>query len=62
MCINSSYDLVDPHPSAPLDDMRNLEGRIWLYDDGTFGFGFTGSNSIIDLRHVSLDGCIVDTS
>ena len=62
MCINSSYDLVDPHPSAPLDDTRNLEGRIWLYEDGTFGFGFTGSYSIIDLSHVSLDGCIVGTS
>ncbi|KAM0900375.1 hypothetical protein ACQ4PT_020683 [Festuca glaucescens] len=62
MCINSSYNLVDSHPTAPLDDTRNLEGRIWLYEDGTFGFGFAGSNSIIDLRHVSLDGCIVDTS
>lgn len=63
MCINSSYDLVDPHLSpAPIEDTRNLEGRIWLYEDGTFGFGFGGSNSIIDLRHVSLDGCIVDTS
>ncbi|CAM0949781.1 unnamed protein product [Alopecurus aequalis] len=62
MCINSSYDLVDPDLSALFEDTRNLEGRIWLYEDGTFGFGFTGSNSIIDLRHVSLDGCIVDTS
>lgn len=58
LCINSSYDVVDPHLSAPLDDTRNVEGRIWLYEDGTFGFGFIGTNSVIDLRHVSLDGCI----
>jgi hypothetical protein len=29
-----------------------VEGRIWLYEDGTFGFGFVGSNLIIDMRHV----------
>uniref|UniRef100_J3NDQ1 Uncharacterized protein n=2 Tax=Oryza brachyantha TaxID=4533 RepID=J3NDQ1_ORYBR len=60
LCINSSYDVVDPHLSAHLDDRRNVEGRIWLYEDGTFGFGFNGSNSIIDLKHVSSDGCILD--
>ncbi|KAG8093201.1 hypothetical protein GUJ93_ZPchr0012g20641 [Zizania palustris] len=60
LCINSSYD-VDPHLSASLYDMRNVEGRIWLYEDGTFGFGFSGSNSIIDLKHVSSDGCTIDT-
>uniref|UniRef100_A0A0D9XZR8 F-box domain-containing protein n=1 Tax=Leersia perrieri TaxID=77586 RepID=A0A0D9XZR8_9ORYZ len=60
LCIHSSYDVVDPHLSAPLDDMRNVEGRIWLYEDGTFGFGFAGSNSIIDLKHVSSNGCILD--
>ncbi|VAI28814.1 unnamed protein product [Triticum turgidum subsp. durum] len=62
LCINSSFDLVHPHLLAPFDDTRNVEGRIWLYEDGTFGFGFTGSNSIIDLKHVSMDGCIIDTS
>jgi hypothetical protein len=61
LCINSSYDVVDPHLSTPLDDGRCMEGRIWLYEDGTFGFGFVGSNSIIDLRHVSSAGCILDT-
>uniref|UniRef100_A0A0E0MMW0 F-box domain-containing protein n=1 Tax=Oryza punctata TaxID=4537 RepID=A0A0E0MMW0_ORYPU len=60
LCINSSYDVVNLHLSAPLDDMRNVEGRIWLYEDRTFGFGFSGSNSIIDLKHVSSDGCILD--
>ncbi|KAL5205709.1 hypothetical protein ABZP36_033918 [Zizania latifolia] len=60
LCINSSYNVVDHHLSAPLDDMRSVEGRIWLYEDGTFGFGFSGSNSIIDLKHVSSDGCIID--
>jgi hypothetical protein len=31
---------------------ESVEGRIWLYEDGTFGFGFVGSNLIIDMRHV----------
>ncbi|KAJ1265516.1 hypothetical protein BS78_08G081900 [Paspalum vaginatum] len=62
LCINASYDVVDPHLSTPLENGRNLEGRIWLYEDGTFGFGFVGSHSIIDLRHVSSAGCILDTS
>ncbi|KAK8458387.1 hypothetical protein SEVIR_3G368700v4 [Setaria viridis] len=61
LCINSSHDVVDPHLSTPLDDARSVEGRIWLYEDGTFGFGFIGSNSVIDLRHVSSAGCILDT-
>jgi len=61
LCINSSYDVVNPHLSTPLDDGRSVEGRIWLYEDGTFSFGFIGSNSIIDLRHVSSAGCILDT-
>ncbi|TVU50062.1 hypothetical protein EJB05_01417, partial [Eragrostis curvula] len=61
LCMNSSYDVVDPHLSTALDDTRNVEGRIWLYQDGTFGFGFVGSNSVIDLRNVSSAGCILDT-
>ncbi|KAL6842181.1 hypothetical protein ACP4OV_028160 [Aristida adscensionis] len=61
LCINSSFNVVDPHLSTPLDDARNVEGRIWLYEDGTFGFGFVGTNSVIDLRHVSSAGCILDT-
>ncbi|CAN6351845.1 unnamed protein product [Urochloa humidicola] len=61
LCINSSHDVVDPHLSTPLDDARSVEGRIWLYEDGTFGFGFVGSDSVIDLRHVSSAGCILDT-
>ncbi|CAL5093383.1 unnamed protein product [Urochloa decumbens] len=61
LCINSSHDVVDPHLSTPLDDARSVDGRIWLYEDGTFGFGFVGSDSVIDLRHASSAGCILDT-
>ncbi|PAN21143.1 hypothetical protein PAHAL_3G444900 [Panicum hallii] len=61
LCINSSHDVVDPQLSTPLDDARSVEGRIWLYEDGTFGFGFVGTNSVIDLRHVSSAGCVLDT-
>ncbi|XP_062201929.1 F-box protein At3g12350-like [Phragmites australis] len=60
LCMHSSYDVVDPHLSTPFD-ARNVEGRIWLYEDGTFGFGFVGSNSIIELRNVSSASCILDT-
>jgi len=61
LCINSSHDVVDPQLPIPLDDARSVEGRIWLYEDGTFGFGFVGTNSVIDLRHVSSAGCVLDT-
>ncbi|CAN6329209.1 unnamed protein product [Urochloa humidicola] len=61
LCIGSSHDVADPHLLTPLDDARSVEGRIWLYEDGTFGFGFVGSDSVIDLRHVSSAGCILDT-
>jgi hypothetical protein len=61
LCMSSSYGIAEPHLSTPLDDARNVEGRIWLYQDGTFGFGFVGGNSIIDLRHISSAGCVLDT-
>ncbi|XP_010938995.1 F-box protein At3g12350 isoform X2 [Elaeis guineensis] len=56
LCINSSYDLVIPDLSGSSGDPRNVEGRIWEYEDGTFGFGFLRNNFIIDLKHITLDG------
>ncbi|KAK1324064.1 F-box protein [Acorus calamus] len=59
--INSSYDLVIPDLSGTATDPRNVEGRIWQYKDGTFGFGFLRNNDIVDLKHIVLDGCLLDT-
>ncbi|KAG6515096.1 F-box protein At3g12350-like [Zingiber officinale] len=60
LCINSSYDLVIPGLSASSGDPRNVEGRIWEYDDGTFGFGFLRNNYIIDLKHIAVNEFLLD--
>ncbi|KAL4604257.1 hypothetical protein ACB092_10G179600 [Castanea dentata] len=59
--INSSYDLVIPDLAESTTNPRNVEGRIWQYISGTFGFGFLRDNFIIDLKHVSQNGCVLDT-
>ncbi|PKA58177.1 F-box protein [Apostasia shenzhenica] len=61
MCINSSYDLVLPDLVGSSGDPRNVEGRIWEYEDGTFGFGFLRNNFIVDLKHITQDGYLLDT-
>lgn len=58
--INSSFDLVIPHLSGTTANPQGVEGRIWQYGDGTFGFGFLRDNFIVDLRHVSKNGCLLD--
>lgn len=60
LCINSSYDLVIPGLSASSGDPINVEGRIWEYDDGTFGFGFLRNNHIIGLKHIAVNGFLLD--
>ncbi|WOK92362.1 hypothetical protein Cni_G01053 [Canna indica] len=60
LCINSSYDLVIPSMSGSSGDPRNVEGRIWEYEDGTFGFGFLRNNYVIDLKHITLNGSLLD--
>jgi hypothetical protein len=57
--INSSYDLVIPD-LAGTTNPRSAEGRIWQYQDGTFGFGFVRDNFVIDMKNIVRDGCIVD--
>nr|CAD1822646.1 unnamed protein product [Ananas comosus var. bracteatus] len=61
LCINSSYDLVIPDLSGDSGNFRNVEGRIWEYEDKTFGFGFLRNNFIIDLKPIAMDGRILDT-
>lgn len=59
--INSSYDLVLPGLVGPTTvNPHQVEGRIWQYGDGTFGFGFLRDNHIIDLKHIAVDGCLLD--
>ncbi|XP_051150052.1 F-box protein At3g12350 [Andrographis paniculata] len=57
--INSSYDLVIP--GATLDPQQ-VEGRIWQYQNGTFGFGFLRDSYIIDLRRISENGRLLDAA
>ncbi|KAJ0086145.1 hypothetical protein Patl1_08810 [Pistacia atlantica] len=61
MHINSSYDLVIRDSAGTFANPRQGEGRIWHYRNGTFGFGFFWDNFIIDLKHMVLDGCLLDT-
>ena len=58
--INSSYDLVIPNLAGASADPRHVEGRIWQYRNGAFGFGFLRNNYIIDLKHIAQNGCILD--
>ncbi|MED6188737.1 hypothetical protein PIB30_088788 [Stylosanthes scabra] len=57
--INSSYDLVIPDVGGTVNP-RSAEGRIWQYQNDTFGFGFLCDNFVIDMKHIFRDGCIVD--
>ncbi|KAL5988234.1 hypothetical protein ACLOJK_035997 [Asimina triloba] len=60
LCINSSYDLVLHDLTNSSADHRLVEGRIWQYPDGTFGFGFLRNNLIIDMKHIAQDGQLLD--
>ncbi|KAL1220358.1 F-box protein [Cardamine amara subsp. amara] len=56
--MNSSYDLVLPGEAG---NGSRGEGRVWLYENGTFGFGFLRDQFIIDLKRVALeDGVLAD--
>lgn len=60
LLINSSYDLVIPDIAGPTTNPRQCEGRIWQYENGTFGFGFLRDNYIIDLKHIAKNGHLLD--
>ncbi|KAK3029780.1 hypothetical protein RJ639_038222 [Escallonia herrerae] len=60
LCINSSYDLVIADLPGSTVNPRQVEGRIWQYENGTFGFGFLRDNYIIDLKHIAKDGNLLD--
>ncbi|KAA8537858.1 hypothetical protein F0562_027562 [Nyssa sinensis] len=58
--INSSYDLVIPDLVGTSSNPWHVEGRIWQYGNGTFGFGFLRDNYIIDLKHIAQNDCLLD--
>ncbi|KAB1203998.1 hypothetical protein CJ030_MR8G002107 [Morella rubra] len=60
LCVNSSYDLVIPDLAGSTTNPRHVEGRIWQYNNGKFGFGFLRDNFIIDLKQIAQNGCILD--
>ncbi|KAL8096246.1 F-box protein At3g12350-like [Apium graveolens] len=59
--INSSYDLVIPDLAETSVNPRQVEGRIWQYDNGTFGFGFLRDNHIVDLKLITRNDNLLDT-
>ncbi|XP_074264055.1 F-box protein At3g12350-like [Silene latifolia] len=62
MYINSSYELVLPNLAGTVVNPRHVEGRIWQYVDGTFGFGFLRNNVIVDLKHIAQNGNLLDAA
>lgn len=61
LCITCSYDLVVPDSSGSSVNHKNVEGRVWEYSTGTFGFGFLRNGHIVDLKHIAVNGCLLDT-
>ncbi|KAF6172745.1 hypothetical protein GIB67_000803 [Kingdonia uniflora] len=59
--INSSYNLVIPDLTGSSINTRHLEGRIWHYANGTFGFGFLRNNFIVDLKHIAVHEYLLDS-
>ncbi|XP_047168980.1 F-box protein At3g12350 [Vigna umbellata] len=54
--IRSNYDL-----GVPTGNPKSVEGRIWQYQDGTFGFGFLSDNLVVHMKPIVHNGFIVDT-
>ncbi|KFK29499.1 f-box protein [Arabis alpina] len=57
--MNSSCELVLPGEAGNGCAFPRGEGRVWLYEDGTFGFGFVQDQFIIDLKRVDLEDCFL---
>ncbi|CAK9155438.1 unnamed protein product [Ilex paraguariensis] len=58
--INSSYDLVIADLAGTIANSWLVEGRIWQYENGTFGFGFLRNHYVTDLKHIAWNGCLLD--
>uniref|UniRef100_A0A803M2M4 F-box protein n=1 Tax=Chenopodium quinoa TaxID=63459 RepID=A0A803M2M4_CHEQI len=62
MYINSSYDLIIPDSTGSSTNPRHVEGRIWQYVDGSFGFGFLRDNFIVDMKHIAQHDYLLDAA
>lgn len=61
LTINSSSGLLIPNTAEDAhEDPRHVEGRIWQYRDGTFGFGLLRDNFIIDLKHITSNAHLLE--
>ncbi|XP_073150251.1 F-box protein At3g12350-like [Henckelia pumila] len=47
---------------APGNQSGNMpDGRVWLYANGTFGFGYLRDDYIVDLRPIAKNGYVLDS-
>lgn len=58
LCIIPNSDVFRHSTSVPADG--RMEGRLWQYASGRFGFGFLNGNSIVDFKHIGSSGCLLD--
>ncbi|XP_075516881.1 F-box protein At3g12350-like [Primulina tabacum] len=49
-----------PHYPYHRGSFEHPDGRVWLYADGTFGFGFLRDDYIVDLKPVVKNGRLID--
>lgn len=60
--IISRSDLLIPNMAENVPvNLKHVEGRIWQYSDGTFGFGFLKDDFIIDLKNIVRNGQLLET-
>ena len=56
LCITCVMDSSDSSVNP-----RNVEGRVWEYRYGKFGFGFLRNFHVVDLKHVAVSGRLLDS-
>ncbi|KZV45131.1 F-box protein [Dorcoceras hygrometricum] len=49
-------------PYQGYDGQEDVNGRLWLYANGTFGFGFLRDDYIIDMKPLLKNGCLADVT
>lgn len=58
LCIIPNSDVFRHIMNVPADSC--MEGRLWQYASGRFGFGFLNGNSIVDFKHIGSSACLLD--
>ncbi|WOG91901.1 hypothetical protein DCAR_0311156 [Daucus carota subsp. sativus] len=59
--IKLSCDLVIPDFADAYVNTQQVEGRIWQYGNGTFGFGFLRDGHIVDLKPITRNDNNIET-